>query len=306
MKKCLSLTALGFVTAISMIHLGCEWSGGGGSGSFNTSQGAGINVNFSGVYDGNLSGGKAVSSTSKGNIIRLTISQTGNRITVVDNQGSRYEGSTGAPGLIADPGTDGTFPVGATVVESQIGFAGKDEVAQRDVEFVGVIHIVTVTDVKGNSTTTVSDSGSTNSSNSGKTSTTTDENLQEGTVSQTIDNGDTITETTIVTIGVEGEEGTFIVTETTVVKDKQTDAVISRTSTSRTVTVSTSGSSKGNTSSSGKSATTTTTFNLTEANTQWRLEGTWIEKGGVAAQVDALSPGGVGLVTTTTTEETTQ
>ena len=300
MKKCLSLSALAFVTALSMIHLGCEWSGGGGSGSFNTSQGAGINVNFSGVYDGNLSGGKAVSSTSKGNILRLTISQTGNRITVVDNQGSKYEGSTGAPGLVASPNADGSFPVGATVVESQIGFAGKDEVAQRDVEFVGIIHIVTVDDVKGSSTTTTSGSGSTNSSSSGQTSTTTDQNIKEGTVSQVVDNGDTVTETTTVTVGVPGEEGVFIEKVTIVVRDKQTDAVISTSTTSNTIKVSTSAANQGKSSDSGKLTTTTTTFTLTEANTQWRLEGTWIEKDGVAAQVDALSPGGVGLVTTTT------
>ena len=50
------------VVALSLaVGAGCEWSG-PESDSINTSQGAGIDVNYSGVYDGLLSGGKAVSA----------------------------------------------------------------------------------------------------------------------------------------------------------------------------------------------------------------------------------------------------
>jgi hypothetical protein len=81
--------------------VGCDWSS--NSTSLNTSQGAGVNINFSGVYDGNLAGGKAVDKPTKGNILRLVISQSGNRVEVVDNQGSRYEGTVGSPGVVSQP-----------------------------------------------------------------------------------------------------------------------------------------------------------------------------------------------------------
>lgn len=49
---------------------------------------------------------------------------------------------------------------------------------------------------------------------------------------------------------------------------------------------------------------TTTTYNITEANSQYRLQGTWIEDGGVSTTVDALSPGTAGVITSTATTTT--
>ena len=86
MKKLISAAAVGAMALALISNTGCEWSGGGNSNSFNTSQGAGININFSGVYDGRLSGGEAVSGTG---IKRLTISQAGNRLQVRDSRGRK-------------------------------------------------------------------------------------------------------------------------------------------------------------------------------------------------------------------------
>ena len=283
MKKILSLAS---VTALSLVllgHTGCEWTGGGGTDSFNTSQGAGININFSGVYDGRLAGGKAVKSTTSGNITRLTISQSGNRLEVRDNQGSRYVGQVGTPGAIVDLDSVTTIPDGAEIVQSQISWSGKDEVSQKDVDFVGIIHVVSVTDIDGKrSVRTQTDSDN-------KSSTKTDNGSASAT--QTINDG---TNTTVITIVPLPNGGS---STTTTVYDNQTGAELSRTVTT----------DKSSSSSSVDTTVTTTTkeFTLTEANSQYRLEGTWVEKGGKSSSVDALSPGGAGAVTSTTTDTTT-
>lgn len=282
-KNCLSAIAVGLVTAGLFAGAGCEWSGGGGAGSFNTSQGAGININFSGVYDGRLAGGKAVESTSAGSINRLTISQSGNRLDVRDNQGSHYVGQVGTPGAIVNLETVVNIPSGAEIVQSQISWSGKDEVAQKDVEFVGIIHAVSVTDIDGKRT--VRTQTQNNQSSSSKDTDT------SGKVTRTINDG---TNTTVITIVPLPNGGSSV---TTVVYNNQTGAEISRTVTTE--------SSSSRTSSDVTVTVTTKEFTLTEANTQYRLEGTWVEKGGKASAVDALSPGGAGTVTTTSTEETT-
>ncbi len=293
MKKSVTALAVGLLGVAAVLHSGCEWSGGGGTDSFNTSQGAGINVNFSGVYKGTLAGGKAVSKTSNGNITQFTLTQNGNSAEVTDNQGSHYKGSFGAPGLVANPESDGTYPAGAEVAQSQVTWSGHDNVSGKQIEFVGVIHIVTVTDVKGTSKTEThtsgSSSGSTNSSSSGSSGGT------SRTTTTSVDNGTNTTLTTVVTIGEEGDEF-FQQTVTTVTIDDATGQEISR-------NVTTSGSnSSGSSSGSGKEDTvttvTTTEYSIDESGGNWRLQGTWVEKGGVTASVDALSPGGVTITTT--------
>lgn len=266
-----------------MLSVGCEWSGGGGSDSFNSSQGAGVNVNYTGVYDGNLGGGRAVSPTSAGNITRLTITQSGNTLQVRDNQGSTYSGTVGSPGAVSEPTADGTFPPGATVVESQISFSGKDGVSAKDIEFVGVVHLVSVVDIKGS--TTVKGNGSTNSS----TRTSADAETKSYTTS--VNDGSNTVVTTVVTIGVEGDPF-FQQTTTVVTIDNASGAEVGRTVST------TKGSSSGSSSVSGSTATTV--YQITENNTQLRLEGSWVEKGGVVGSVDALSSGGIGTVVFTT------
>ena len=118
MKKwtcCVSMAALVLGLAFTV---GCDWSAGGTDDGFNTSQGAGVNINFSGVYDGALGGGRAVSQTSgAGAIWRLVISQGGNRVDVTDNQGSTYSGTVGSPGAVS-AGSSGVFPAGAQPLQA--------------------------------------------------------------------------------------------------------------------------------------------------------------------------------------------
>lgn len=260
---------------------GCDWSS--NSSSLNTSQGAGININFSGVYNGNISG-RAVDRTSAGTIASLTIRQSGNRIEVIDSQGSRYEGSVGSPGLIASPGSDGQYPPGAELVQAQISWTGKDGVAQKDVEFVGIIHAVSVEDVKSKTETRVI------TDNSSKTSTTTEQQGRTQTFTQ--NNGNTTTITEILTIGNPGDPF-YSQTVTTTVIDNKTGLIVSRdvkttgtTSRERTDEV---------------TVETINTYTLTEANVQYRLEGTWIEKNSpIVSRVDAISRGTFGVITIST------
>ncbi len=287
MNRFLNVVGAGLLASVVMLaNTGCDWSSGGGTNSFNTSQGAGVNLNFSGVYRGELSGGKAVDKTSNGSILTLTISQVGNSVTVVDNQGSTYRGTVGSPGLAALP--DGTIPPGAEFLQSQISFSGKDGVSARDIEFVGIIHAVSVTDIQGKTTTKTSGSGSTNFNNNGSSSS------QGSTVTRSTNTGSNTVTETVFTIG-KPTDPFYEVTTTTVVTDNATGAEISR-SVSK---VSNSGSGSG--SSTGSVTVETTTFQITEANTQYRLEGTWIEQGGFTSPVKARSPGSSGTITTTET-----
>lgn len=153
-RKITSLVALAVVSSLTVFFTGCDWTSGGGGSDFNTSQGAGVNVNWSGVYFGQISG-KAVAVTSGGTINRLVMTQIGNRLEVTDNQGSRYVGAVGSPELLRSP--SGVLPAGSVFVESQVSFSGKDEVAGKDINFVGIIHVVAISDIDGSteeSTTT--------------------------------------------------------------------------------------------------------------------------------------------------------
>lgn len=260
---------------------GCDWSS--NSTSLNTSQGAGVNINFSGVYNGNING-RAVDRTSAGTIASLTIRQSGNRIEVIDSQGSRYEGSVGSPGLIANPGADGRYPPGAELVQAQISWTGKDGVAQKDVEFVGIIHAVSVEDVKSKTETRVI------TDNSSKTSTTTEQQGRTQTFTQ--NNGDTTTITEILTIGNPGDPF-FSQTVTTTVIDNKTGLIVSR-------DVKTTGTTSRER-TDNVTVETINTYTLTEANVQYRLEGTWIEKNSpIVSRVDALSRGTFGIITIST------
>lgn len=256
------------VMGAALMFSGCDWSSGGGATSFNTSQGAGVSINLSGVYRGEFPGGRAVQTTTAGNITALTIRQTGNRVEVTDNQGSTYVGTVGSPGLVSQPSADGTYPAGAELAQGQINFSGKDGVSAKDIEFVGIIHVVAVTDIQGN--TRVSSQTSANASRDETT--------------RTIQNGDgTSTTETVLTIGTP-DDPFYQVTTTTVVTEDSTGRVISNTSTTE----------------GGTTTTQSTEFSITEATSQYRLEGTWVELGGKTSGVQARSAGTSGLITTTT------
>lgn len=230
--------------------VGCDWTSNGTD--YNTSRGAGANVNWTGTYFGQLSGGRAVSSTSGGPITRLVIFNSANALEITDNNGSKYTGKIGAPGVVANPVVNTEtgeyiYPAGAQIVQSQVTFTGKDEIAAKDIEFVGVIHVVTVDDVTGTTT--------------------------EDTTTSTESSGTNNTQTIII----EEPAGDGTTNIITIVKPDPNAK-----QTTRDVT-----------------STSSSSFTLTEANSQYRLQGTWIEQGGGRANVDALSPGSVGSVTTT-------
>ena len=59
------------------------------------------------------------------------------------------------------------------------------------------------------------------------------------------------------------------------------------------------------TTSEGSTTTTESTeFSITEATSQYRLEGTWVELGGKTSGVQARSAGTSGLITTTSSTTT--
>ncbi len=251
----LSLCAL-LVATVAMV--GCDWSSNGTS--TNTSRGAGAQVNWTGVYFGQLSGGRAVADTSGGPITRLVITQAGNRLEVLDNNGSRYEGTVGSPGVVASPRLDTetgqvTYPAGAQIVQSQINWKGRDEVAAKDIEFVGVLYIITVTDVQGQTSTRTQGNNNT---------TTTDVENGEGVESEKV--------------SVTGPTNSVTTTTTTKVNSTNTTSRSTQTDNNNT--------------------TTTSTFNISDANSQYKLQGTWIETEGKVSNFHARSAGSSGVVVT--------
>lgn len=281
MKRCiLWLVVAGIASGLCLLPA-CEWGSGGDTG-FNTSQGAGAQVNFSGVYKGMLNGG-VIDQTSGGPIGQLVIQQAGNSVEVTDDHGSVYRGTVGSPGAVSEA-VSGTYPAGAQLVQAQINFTGHDNVADKTINFAGVIHAVAVTDIKGTTTTDTS----TDSSKSDETVT---DNIT-WTTNVTVGSTSTEIVTTIHTIGYDSKGNkVFESTETTTTTPGGTVIAHNRTVTdNRTDTTS---------SSSSSTTTDTTTYNLTEANTQYRMQGTWVEEGGKVANLDAISSGTAGVITTT-------
>jgi len=141
----------GIVLGASLIAVftACDdkWEDGG---DFNTSQGAGINVNFSGVYQARAAGGVLVPEGEDGEdpITRLIITQIGNTIEVRDDFNKLYTGSMGSPGVMG-ASASGSYPAGATMLQAQINFTNN-----KNVDFVGIIRAVAVTDVTSLDTTT--------------------------------------------------------------------------------------------------------------------------------------------------------
>lgn len=145
MKKTLvNGSTLTLFAALALL-VGCDYSSGSGDNNFNT-RGLASLSNISGLYRGVLDNGRVVANTSAGNITSFTIQQSGNRVEVIDNQGSTYVGSVGNPALVLGPNQE-AISEGASVSSYQISFSGKDNVANRDVEFTGVITLVAVRNV---------------------------------------------------------------------------------------------------------------------------------------------------------------
>jgi hypothetical protein len=219
----------GLLLGFSAVFVGCEWES--TEEGFNTSQGAGALVNFSGVYRS-----KTAAPLVGTTVTQLVILQTGNTLEVWDNNNSYYKGSVGSPGIVGTPdAVTGSYPSGATMVQAQVNFAGVNADTGETVTFVGVLHAVAVNDVRGTTSSTTT-TVSTNASDS-------------------------------LSFGSGGYTNT-----TTTANNTQTQ--------------------------SGA----TTTYSITEANTQYVLDGNWIEGGGGGAStvISAISPASSGLFTTTT------
>jgi len=155
--KCLSRL---FVTVVSLAGVfaftACDWSS-GSQENFNTSGGASV-VNVSAFYQG-LNGSRMVARTSRGNIVSMTIQQSGNRVDVVDNQGSTYTGTIGSP-LFSGDLENGTISAGTSAATYQISFSGRDDVAGKDINFTGILTFVTLTQVNASSESTTGSSSS--------------------------------------------------------------------------------------------------------------------------------------------------
>lgn len=158
----MSLTAL----SATVFLVACDWES-GSQANYNSRV---DNINISGLYQGELSGGRAVSRTSNGAITTLNIQQSGNTVRIVDNQGSRYEGRVSAPDIRSDLSSD-SLVTGATIVAYQLGFSGRDGVAAREIEFSGNLTLGVVTTIR--SSTSTSDTTGDSTSPSGSSSTTT-------------------------------------------------------------------------------------------------------------------------------------
>ena len=296
MKRFIVVGGLSFAAATLGIT-SCDWSG-GSDGAFNSSRG-GMDINISGNYRGILSGGKAVSNTTGGAITSFVVQQSGNVVQVTDSNAQQYRGNVGSPLAIAElpaPTADNETPVlpaGAQLANFSISWSGKDGVAAKDIRFTGVINVVSVQDVNG--TTKTDTNGSTKTDSNGNTVTLTNNKGGNGTVTKNT----TTTSTTTTGSGVsgsqivnEGVEGFFSTNRTVTVKND----INNNTSTSEIANNNTNTSTSNNTNTSGTTTTTTNTFQLTDANTQFRMRGTWIENGGVTGSVDALSAGAGGVL----------
>lgn len=250
--------------------VGCEgdWTS-GGDGGFNTSRGAGVNINFGGVYKGMFSGSKAVQTKSGSPVTQFVITHAGNSIRVIDNNGSQYEGNIGSPGAVSEP-SGGVYPSGADLVQSQVTFSGLDYSSGKKVEFVGIFRAVAVDDIRGASSKT------------------------EDTYNRAI------TWTTNVTISTVTTNSTR--TTTIIAYDSNGNEVYRST---ETVTTNPQGTVIGYDYKVEDKRNVTSvqefTYYITEANTQFRLEGTWMEEGGVVSQVDAISKGSAATITQRTT-----
>ena len=300
MKRMWMWGSVAVLAAGLVAFLGCEWTT--STDSFNTSKGAGISINFSGVYYGNLSGGRAVAGTSGGTISRLVLQHAGNSVKVVDNNGSTYEGSIGSPGVIAPPSSSGVYPAGAQLAQAQVNFSGHDNAANRNVNFAGIIHGVAVDDVQGFTET--------------ETTTVTRNDLQTDSQTNSVSSSESFTwstnQTTVTT------DGTNITTKLTIIAYDENGNEVYRSE--QTYTVTPSGSSNlvsqsiTDNRSSARTRTRdrsqdyeqkdetveTTKYYITEANTQYRMQGTWVEEAGVSSGVDALSAGTAGVITEVT------
>jgi len=165
--KFLPFTRMALLTmAVTLMFTSCDWESGTKANS--TGSGKVGEFNLSNVYKGTLDGSsRAVSNPSAGRITFLNLQQTGRSVEIFDSQGSRYTGfvgngvtqrtnvvppSTGGTGTDDDTGggdTNNAISSGRIVTTYSLGFSGFDRVANKNVEFTGVVEVVTQSEVLG-------------------------------------------------------------------------------------------------------------------------------------------------------------
>lgn len=300
----MNLRALSFTGAVLGVGLAltaCEWTG-GSDGGFNTSK-VDFDVNISGQYIGMLSGGKAVERSSGGAITRLLLQQTGNAVQVTDSNGQQYRGTVGTPYSFGSF-TGDAIPAGASVASFQVSWSGKDGTAARDIDFSGVINVITVEDVRG---TTSDDSTTRNQTSSSdfsrdvtsgddQSTSSADGSTRDTESSQDIEGG----EQQVIILEPTGNGTTNVVIVTIPLPDTSVDESTSS-SVDRARDIASSVAQAQNTTQSSsttrdQSTTTTASFSITDANSQFRLQGTWIEKDGLVSNVQARSPGAAAVI----------
>lgn len=145
MKKVLGLIVTVSVIAALGFVAGCDWED---SDDFNTARGAGASVNLSGVYVGRSGGNLLTREGAEASVSRLVLTHIGNTVEIRDNNNSYYTGNIGAPGVVSAPSGDtGTYPAGAEMLQAQINFTGRNEDSGSDIEFVGIVRAVAVSEV---------------------------------------------------------------------------------------------------------------------------------------------------------------
>ncbi len=231
MRKCVAVIAVALVALSFAVFQGCDWED-TGSESFNTSQGAGATINFSGYYRPR-SGAFLMDS----NLTHFVMTQVGNSLEVFDSNNSHYTGSVGSPGVQAQPLVATGFLPGAVMLQAQVSFAGVNQFTGADMTFVGIVRVVAVSDVQSVGTA-----------------------------------ADTSYSTSVDFTPVTNTIGT-----STSIESIETSAY-----------------------TSNETFTTTSTYAITEENSQYVLEGNWIEAGAVTG-IAAIAPSAASTFTTTTT-----
>lgn len=148
MKRTLRLVG-GLVVAMLWGLGGCDWED---ASDYNTSQGAGSTVNFSGTYL--PSSGDVLAGT---NIASLVLMQIGNALQVYDANASYYTGTVGSPGTQYQPNANGVYAAGATLLQCQVSFSGVNEASGKSITFTGTVRAVAVTDMTSETKTTTID-----------------------------------------------------------------------------------------------------------------------------------------------------
>lgn len=297
------LSFFGGMLLVGAVLTACEWTG-GSDGGFNTSK-IDFNVNISGVYNGMFSGGKAVETTTGGAITRFLIQQTGNALQVTDNNGQSYRGTSGAPYTYGNFANEDTLPAGASVASFQVSWGGTDGTAAKDIDFSGVINLITIEDVESTTTDSSQTQNQTQSSQTDRDSDSNRDSSENQTDSSSSDSDSSLNipggETEVIILEDTGNGTTNIVIITVPTPEQNfnssqnsdTDSDDNRDSSS-SVTQTQSQSSDA---TRDNSTTSSKSYSITKSGSQLWLQGTWIEQGGAVSNTEARSAGTAAIVT---------